>query len=122
MDEDLREKIRKLEKRVRAIEDFLESFPSFRRQPNYEEGEDLDELYEDAVMIVIQHEKCSASLIQRRLQVGFNRAARILEQLEANGIVSPAVGSEPRDVLITAKDLENLKEKLLKREEKKRKN
>lgn len=63
-------------------------------------GGDKDELFEDAIKVVIQNEKASSSLLQRRLSVGFNRAANILEQLEAEGIVGPPDGSKPREVLI----------------------
>ncbi len=122
MDEDLKEKIKKLEKRVKAIEDYLSSLPAFFRVPQYDEGEGLDEMYDQAVSVVLQHDKVSASTIQRHLQVGFNRAARLLEQLEANGLVGPANGIKPRDVLIKEEDLENLRQKLSEKKEKKRKN
>jgi S-DNA-T family DNA segregation ATPase FtsK/SpoIIIE len=54
--------------------------------------------------MISQHDRASASLIQRRLQVGFNRAARLLEQLEEAGVVGPADGSKPRDVLVRNAD------------------
>lgn len=63
-----------------------------------------DDLFDDAVRVVTQHDRASASLIQRRLQVGFNRAARLLEQLEEAGVVGPADGSKPRDVLVRNAD------------------
>ncbi len=59
-----------------------------------------DELFEDAVRTVCQHDRASASLLQRRLSIGYARAARILDQLEADGIVGPGEGSKPRDVLV----------------------
>ena len=62
--------------------------------------EDRDDLYEEAKEIVIDAGKASASLLQRRLSVGYARAARILDELEAGGIISPANGSKPREVLI----------------------
>lgn len=61
---------------------------------------DVDDLFEDAVKEVCQYDRASASLLQRRLSIGYARAARILDQLEAAGVVSPADGSKPRDVLI----------------------
>ncbi len=67
-------------------------------------GEEKDELFEQTVRMISQHDRASASLIQRRLQVGFNRAARLLEQLEAAGVVGPADGSKPRDVLVRNAD------------------
>jgi S-DNA-T family DNA segregation ATPase FtsK/SpoIIIE len=59
-----------------------------------------DDLFEQAVRIVCAHDRASSSLLQRRLSIGFNRAARLLEQLEEAGVVGPADGSKPRDVLI----------------------
>lgn len=64
------------------------------------EIEERDELFEDAVRTVCRYERASASLLQRRLKVGYARAARIIDQLERAGIVGPAEGSKPRDVLI----------------------
>ena len=58
-----------------------------------------DELYDEVAKFAIQQGKISASLIQRRFRVGYNRAARILDTLEENGIVGPASGSKPREVL-----------------------
>ncbi|NQU82877.1 MAG: cell division protein FtsK [Parcubacteria group bacterium] len=61
-----------------------------------------DELYDEAKEIVLQYQKASASLLQRRLQVGYARAARILDMLEENGVVGSADGSKPRDILTQA--------------------
>jgi len=70
------------------------------------DGDDADDLFKDAVELVCKFEKASTSLIQRRLKVGYSRAARILDQLESAGVVGPAAGSKPRDVLIqSASDL-----------------
>lgn len=62
--------------------------------------DDKDDLFDDAVRVICDHDKASASLLQRRLSIGYARAARILDQLEAAGVVGPADGSKPRDVLI----------------------
>jgi len=59
-----------------------------------------DELYEDAKQTVVMAGKGSASLLQRRLRVGYARAARLLDMLEEEGIIGPAEGAKPRDVLI----------------------
>ena len=64
-------------------------------------SEDRDDLFADAVRIVCSNDKASASLMQRRLSIGYARAARLLDQLEAAGIVGRADGSKPRDVLIS---------------------
>jgi S-DNA-T family DNA segregation ATPase FtsK/SpoIIIE len=58
-----------------------------------------DPLYEKALEIVMQQGKASASYIQRRLKIGYNRAARLVEEMEHRGIVGPAQGSKPRDLL-----------------------
>ena len=63
-----------------------------------------DSLFEEAIRIVCQHDRASASLLQRRLSIGYSRAARILDQLEEAGIVGHAEGSKPRDVLIRNAD------------------
>lgn len=59
-----------------------------------------DELIEDAKDIILQYKKASASLLQRKLSVGYARAARILDLLEEQGVVGPASGSKPRQILI----------------------
>ena len=64
-----------------------------------EEG-NLDERYDDAVALVAKLKQASISLVQRHLRIGYNRAARIIERMEQEGIVSPADGSKPREVLI----------------------
>lgn len=69
------------------------------RGASYEEGDD-DSLFEDAAETVIRSGKASASLLQRRLRVGYARAARLLDLLEERGIVGPADGARPRNVLV----------------------
>jgi len=59
-----------------------------------------DELFSEAVRVVCRYDRASASLLQRRLSLGYARAARILDQLEESGVVSPAEGSKPREVLM----------------------
>ena len=61
--------------------------------------DDKDPLFDKAVEIIMQFDKASASLLQRRLSIGYARAARILDQLEKAGYVGPAEGSKPRDVI-----------------------
>ena len=62
-------------------------------------SEGSDPLYDRALEIVIQAGKASASYIQRRLKIGYNRAARLVEEMEARGIVGPANGSKPREII-----------------------
>ncbi|AYC29293.1 FtsK/SpoIIIE family DNA translocase [Paenisporosarcina cavernae] len=63
--------------------------------------EDLDEYYDDAVQLVTDMQTASVSLIQRRFRVGYSRAARLIDQMELNGVVGPYEGSKPRQVLIS---------------------
>jgi S-DNA-T family DNA segregation ATPase FtsK/SpoIIIE len=63
-----------------------------------------DDMYRDAVRVVIDSGKASASLLQRRLRVGYARAARLVEQMEEQGIIGPADGARPRDVLVSSLD------------------
>lgn len=67
-------------------------------------GDGKDHMFEDALRLICQHDKASASLLQRRLSVGYARAARILDQLEEAGVIGPAEGSKPRDVLVKNPD------------------
>lgn len=62
-------------------------------------GDDVDELFEDALEVIRIEDKASASLLQRRLSIGYSRAARIIDEMEAKGIVGPARGSKPREIL-----------------------
>ena len=62
-------------------------------------GEGDDPLYDQAVEIVMQAGKASASYIQRRLKIGYNRAARLVEEMEEKGLVGPANGSKPREII-----------------------
>lgn len=62
---------------------------------------DKDALFDDAARIIVQHQQGSASLLQRRLKLGYNRAGRIIDQLEAAGIIGPFEGSKARQVLIS---------------------
>ena len=55
---------------------------------------DRDPLFEDAARMVVQHQQGSASLLQRRLKLGYNRAGRLIDQLEAAGIIGPFEGSK----------------------------
>ncbi len=65
----------------------------------------MDDKYDEAVRVVIEHRSASASLLQRRLGVGYNRAANLIEEMEAKGVVGPAQGSKPRKVLLGSETL-----------------
>ncbi|HUC95811.1 MAG TPA: DNA translocase FtsK 4TM domain-containing protein [Candidatus Saccharimonadia bacterium] len=67
-------------------------------------GEVDDDMWRDAVRVVIEGKKASTSLLQRRLRIGYGRAARLIEQMEEQGIVSSADGNRPREVLVSSYD------------------
>lgn len=71
---------------------------------------ELDPLFDDAARLLVIHQQGSTSLIQRKMKLGYNRAGRIIDQLEGAGVVGPFEGSKAREVLI--KDLEHLEEVL----------
>lgn len=99
------------EPEITAIVDFLKG----QKEPVYDEtivaageaaenGEALDDVaderYQEAVQLVVSTRQASISMVQRRLRVGYNRAARMIEQMEREGIVSPSDGVRPREVLV----------------------
>jgi len=115
---------------VEAITEFIGSqqgYPDAHHLPEYvPEGSegglsgynelDRDDLFEDAAQVVVIHQQGSASLLQRKLKLGYNRAGRIVDQLEAAGIIGPFEGSKARQVLIPdemslEQHLNNLKNK-----------
>ena len=61
---------------------------------------DRDPLFEDAARLIVQNQMGSTSLLQRRMKLGYNRAGRLMDQLEAAGVVGPNQGSKARDVLV----------------------
>ena len=71
--------------------------------------QDRDTLFEEAARVIVQNQQGSTSLLQRRMKLGYNRAGRLMDQLEAAGIVGPNMGSKARDVLVkTEADLEEI--------------
>ncbi len=73
-----------------------------------EDPGDRDKLFREAAETVIQHQQGSTSLLQRRLKVGYGRAARIIDQLHSAGVLGPPDGSKPRDVLVGLEDLDRI--------------
>jgi S-DNA-T family DNA segregation ATPase FtsK/SpoIIIE len=73
------------------------------------DGDNEDGMYKDALRVVIEGRKASASLLQRRLRVGYARAARLIETMEEQGVIGPADGAKPREILVRSMDeLESL--------------
>jgi S-DNA-T family DNA segregation ATPase FtsK/SpoIIIE len=97
---------------VESICDFIgnqRAYPEALLLPEYvgEDGgaskdfdlDDIDSMFADAARIVVMHQQGSASLLQRKLKLGYNRAGRIVDQLEAFGIIGPFQGAKAREVL-----------------------
>ncbi|OLR54894.1 hypothetical protein BHK98_01630 [Hornefia porci] len=76
-----------------------------------DKNDDADELLPDAIECVVMQGQASVSMLQRRYRIGYNRAARIVDEMEARGIVGPQDGSRPRQVLMSEEELAELKEK-----------
>lgn len=103
--------IKDLDKVIKTIKDQTNGeveYPNEVTKPQQSEaqkdsgGASDDPLFKDAVEIIVNAQKGSASLLQRRLEIGFNRAAKLIEQMEDAGIVSAPEGSKPRKVLVTS--------------------
>jgi S-DNA-T family DNA segregation ATPase FtsK/SpoIIIE len=88
-----------------------QAYPTAYILPEYSDNEDaekpgavdlsnLDPLFDEAARLIVIHQQGSTSLIQRKFSIGYNRAGRLMDQLEATGIVGPTQGSKPRDVYV----------------------
>jgi S-DNA-T family DNA segregation ATPase FtsK/SpoIIIE len=69
-------------------------------------SDEYDPLYDQAVQMVIEKGQASTSMVQRVFRIGYNRAARILETMEREGVVGPADGAKPRQVMLPNRDIE----------------
>ena len=90
-------KFAELEKRIEKLETYVS--PGTRRSSKVIDDGEHDSLFPDAVKLIEGQETASASLFQRRMQVGYARAARILDELHDAGYVGPPIGAHPRKVL-----------------------
>lgn len=95
--ERLKTEIAGLKVRIRRIEDYLLGIPN--PQEYIYESDSEEDLLEEAKNVVRQYDRASASLLQRRLSIGYTRAAHLLDKLEKAGVVKHAEGSKPREVL-----------------------
>ena len=77
-----------------------ETILKIREKESAESEDEYDEKYDEAVALVTETRQASISMVQRRLRIGYNRAARIIETMEKEGIVSKSDGVKPRDVLV----------------------
>ncbi len=75
--------------------------------------EEEDELYFETCEFVVKQGSASTSMLQRQFRIGYNRAARLIDMMEQQGVISGAKGSKPRDVLMTENELESLQESIL---------
>jgi S-DNA-T family DNA segregation ATPase FtsK/SpoIIIE len=80
-------------------EEFLQAPPPEDAGEDEEWSGERDEVYQDAVRVVVEMGKASTSILQRRLRLGYGRAARLLDIMQKDGIISPPDGSKPREVL-----------------------
>lgn len=71
------------------------------------ESSDVDDLLSDAIELVINSNQASASMLQRKFRIGYNRAARLIDQMEERGLIGPSEGSKPRKVLVTKEEFES---------------
>ena len=72
-------------------------------------SDDEDELIEEAIEVIMDCRQASTSMLQRRLKLGYSRAARIIDQIEDRGIIGPSEGSKPRQILISREDWQEMK-------------
>ena len=86
--------------REQGSPEFIQSLEDNESTSGGFDAEMEDELYDDAVRIVVQAGKASTSMVQRHLKIGYNRAARIIDAMEAAGVIGPADGARPRAVLV----------------------
>ncbi|HHV71962.1 MAG TPA: DNA translocase FtsK [Clostridia bacterium] len=105
------------DKEVEAVTDFWKKQAKpeyakeiFKFQPKEEKTEVMDELFYDALRLVVETNQASVSLLQRRLKIGYTRAARLIDALEEKGYIGPYEGSKPREVLATAENLRIINE------------
>ena len=98
-EEETSEIVRHLKTQAQPVynQTILEDTSGSAEEPEIDQ--EVDEMYEEAVRIVVEMGKASTSTLQRRLRLGYGRAARLIDMMERDGIVGPADGSKPREVL-----------------------
>ena len=91
------------------IMEHMERSASSDAGDGYDDEEDEDEKLFEAVDVVMQTGQASASMLQRKLKLGYARAARIIDQMESRGIIGPFDGAKPRQLLISKSDWQEMK-------------
>lgn len=100
--------IKESEKEIEYKEEIIEHINKEAEGSNIDDSsndENGDELIDDAIKIVVEYQQASTSFLQRKLRVGFNRASRIMDELENRGIISEKDGSRPRQVLVSKSEI-----------------
>jgi S-DNA-T family DNA segregation ATPase FtsK/SpoIIIE len=99
------------EQRAPEFDTRLVRFVRAPAEQEWEGPEEKDELYEEAVKLVLATGQASASWLQRKLKLGYARAARIIDQMEQEGLLGPSEGSKPREILVDSQSYLAKKEK-----------
>ncbi len=97
----IKEQTQEVEYREDVFEQVVEA-----EKAKEDEEEEFDELYDEAVALVAKERQASISMVQRRLRVGYNRAARMIEIMEREGVVGPSDGIKPREVYVNPISIE----------------
>jgi S-DNA-T family DNA segregation ATPase FtsK/SpoIIIE len=113
-DEEVEKVIEHVRSQVKEAEYSEEVIDSISNGVSGEQSDagDADELLPEAIELVVMQGQASVSMLQRRFRIGYNRAARIVDQMEARGIVGPQDGSKPRNVLMTDDEFNQSKEEV----------
>lgn len=93
---EIKEELKRVQRKLDALIDADEDAQDFLN----EETDISDELIDSALKVLVDYERASASLLQRRLAIGYKRALKLLNYFEKEGVVGPLVGSRPQEVLI----------------------
>ncbi len=91
--------------------DYIQDILEIQKKPGAYKKFDKDEVYDEAVKMVLETRQASVSLLQRRLGLGYTRAARLIDMMEDEGVVGPYQGSKPRDILVSMEDYQAKGEK-----------
>lgn len=111
-DLDLKKKILALERKVNALEIYIQNASQFKIKETKESNDFTDPLYEDAFELALQNESISIFQLQKKLQIGYSRASKLIDALIENGILLDEKGSSQKTVLVTTEDTQELEDRL----------